>query len=66
MMMMLQEINTFLTRKITPKIYRLNSEIHGLQYQRSKSIKLIKKVMLTIDLSLDAIQFALKKKTLLP
>lgn len=61
-MMMLQEINTFLNRKITPKIYRLNSEIHGLQYQRSKSIKLIKKVMLTIDLSLDAIHYALKSK----
>ncbi len=60
--MLLQEIETILSRKISPKAFRLNSEVYGMQYNKKNSNKLIKKVMFTIDLSLEAIHFALRNK----
>ncbi len=60
--MLLQEIKTILTKKLSPKVFRINSEVYGLYYDKSRNNKLIKKVMLTIDLSLEAIHFALKHK----
>ncbi len=60
--MLLQEIKTLLSRKISPKVFRLNSEIYGMQYDKKNNFKLIRKVMLTIDLSLEAIHFAIRNK----
>ena len=60
--MFLQEIKTILTNKLCPKIFKLNSEIYGLHYHKGRTNKLIKKVMLTIDLSIEAIHFAIKNK----
>lgn len=60
--MMLQEIEVILKTKLSPKAFRLNSEIYGLHYDKNRNNKLIKKVMLTIDLSLEAVHFALKNK----
>ena len=60
--MILQEIEAILKSKLSPKAFSSNSEIYGLHYDKSRKNKLIKKVMLTIDLSLEAIHLALKHK----
>lgn len=60
--MFLREIKSLLINKLSPKEFKLNSEVYGLQYDQNRNNKLIKKVMLTIDLSIDAIHFALKNK----
>ena len=60
--MLLQEIKTILTQKLSPKAFRINSELYGLHYDKGKNNKIVKKVMLTIDLSLEAIHYALKQK----
>ncbi|MFX0043518.1 MAG: Nif3-like dinuclear metal center hexameric protein [Candidatus Hodarchaeota archaeon] len=60
--MFLEEIKAIFEKKIAPKLYRRNSEIYGLQYGKKNSNKIIKKIVFTIDLSLEAIYFALKKK----
>lgn len=61
-LMHLKEIQTYLSTKISPKIFRLNSDTQGIQYGKFKDNKLIKKVLLTIHISLEAIHFALKNK----
>ncbi|MFX1280888.1 MAG: Nif3-like dinuclear metal center hexameric protein [Promethearchaeota archaeon] len=60
--MLLQEIQTILTKKLSPKVYKLNSEIYGFQYNQKKFNGTIKKVMLTIDLSTEALHFAVKNR----
>ena len=60
--MLLQEIQSILKNKLSPKIFRLDSEIYGFQYNSKKKNRIIKKVMLTVDLSKEAIFFALKNK----
>jgi dinuclear metal center YbgI/SA1388 family protein len=60
--MQFQELEDLLTKKLAPKDFRLNSEIYGLHFNKIGNNKTIKKVMLTIDLSLEAIHFALKHK----
>jgi dinuclear metal center YbgI/SA1388 family protein len=60
--MSLREIKDLLTNKLSPKAFKFNSEIYGLHYNKSTNNKIIKKAMLTIDLSLEAIHFALKNK----
>ena len=60
--MLLQEIQSILTKKLSPKIFKLNSEIYGFQFKKKRIDRVIKKVMLTIDLSLEALHFAVKNK----
>ncbi len=60
--MFLQEIQSIILEKFFPKSFKLNSEIYGLQYDQNRVNKLIKKVMLTIDLSIGALHFAVKNK----
>jgi len=60
--MFFQEIQSILINKLSPKIFKLNSEIYGFQYNQKRVNKSIKKVMLTIDLSIEALHFALKNK----
>ncbi len=60
--MLLQEIKAILKNRLSPKPFRMNSEIYGMHYGKNNNSKLIKKVMFTIDLSLEAIHFALKNK----
>jgi putative NIF3 family GTP cyclohydrolase 1 type 2 len=60
--MFFKEIKAVLAKKLSPKIYRLNSEVYGIQYNQNQADKLIKKVMLTIDLSIEALHFAVKNK----
>jgi len=60
--MLLQEIQSILINKLSPKIFKLNSEIYGFQYIQNRVNKSIKKVMLTLDLSIEALHFAVKNK----
>jgi dinuclear metal center YbgI/SA1388 family protein len=60
--MFLQEIQLLLLEKFSPKSFKLNSEIYGLQYGKNRINKIIKKVMLTIDLSIEAVHFAVRNK----
>jgi dinuclear metal center YbgI/SA1388 family protein len=57
-----QELKELLKNKLSPKIFRLDSEIYGLHFDNLRNNKIINKVMLSIDLSLEAIYFALKNK----
>ena len=60
--MYLEELKILLENKISPKLFRLNSEFYGFQYGQISKNKLIKKVMITLDLNLKAIHFAIKSK----
>ena len=60
--MLLHEILSILQNRIIPKKFKLNSEIYGLQYCQNRSNKLIKRVMLTIDLNIEALHYAVKNK----
>jgi putative NIF3 family GTP cyclohydrolase 1 type 2 len=61
--MFLEEIISLLENKISPKLFKLNSEIYGIHYGSKNNDKVIKKVMITLDLSLEAIHHAIKNKT---
>jgi len=60
--MSLNEIQEILKNKLSPKIFKLDSEIYGFQYSNNKNDRIVRKVMLTVDLSIEAIHFALQKK----
>jgi len=60
--MFLKEIVNLLEKKFSPRSFCLRKEIYGIQYGVNDENKTIKKTMLTIDLSLDSIHHALKKK----
>ena len=60
--MYLKEISVLIEKRLSPKLFKLDSEVYGIQYGESDPEKSIKKVMLTLDLSLDAIHFAAIKK----
>jgi len=61
-LILFQELKQILSKKLSPKAFRLNSEIYGLHYNKIRTNKIIKKVLLTIDLSLETIHFAIKNK----
>ncbi|MFX0024873.1 MAG: Nif3-like dinuclear metal center hexameric protein [Candidatus Hermodarchaeota archaeon] len=48
--------------EISPKIYNFNSEIYGIHYGKISNKKIIKRIMMTIDLNLESIHFAIKNK----
>jgi GTP cyclohydrolase I len=60
--MNLAEIDHHLTEKISPKEYRINSEVYGLHYSDGDGKKIIKKVILTVDLNLEVIHYAILNK----
>ena len=60
--MLLEEIINFLEKNISPKCYMSRKKIYGLHYGNSKNIKNIRRVMFTVDLTIEAIYYALKNK----
>ena len=60
--MNLEEIDHLLTQKYSPKEYNIKSEIFGFHYNEGNSKKIIKKVILTVDLNLEAIHYAILNK----
>jgi putative NIF3 family GTP cyclohydrolase 1 type 2 len=60
--MLYKEIKLLLERQIAPKNFLINGETYGLQYGQAENEKKIKKILLTIDLNLESIHFAIKNK----
>lgn len=60
--MYLKEIENLLEKRISPKLFKLPSEFYGIQYGRYNKHQIIKKVLITLDLSLEAIHYAIKNK----
>jgi len=59
--MYLDEIALLLENRLSPRIFSLKNDFYGIQYG-DKQNKVIKKVMLTVDLTLDSIHYAVKNK----
>lgn len=60
--MFFDEIELIIETKLSPKIYRIDSEYYGLYYGQVNNKKHIKKILFTIDLSLESIHYAVKNK----
>ena len=60
--MNLEEINHLLTEKYSPKEYSIKSEVYGLHYNEGNGKKIINKVILTVDLNLETIHYAILNK----
>ena len=60
--MYFEEIDTLLRNKISPEEFKIDNEFYGLQYRVKNSDSIIKKIMLTTDLNLEAIHYATLKK----
>ncbi len=60
--MNLEEIRLLIEKEVSPKQYQLDSEIYGFHYGAVNNKKNLKKIMLTVDLSLNALYFAIKNK----
>lgn len=61
--MYLEEITELLEKRLSPKDFLLNGEPYGLYYGSFAQEKIVKNIMITMDLSLDAICYAVKNKT---
>ena len=59
--MYLDEIALLLENRLSPRIYSLKNDFYGIQYGDRQN-KVIKKIMITVDLTLDSIHFAVKNK----
>ena len=60
--MLYDEIQSLIERKLSPRMYGINSEFYGLYYGQVNSKKHIKRLMFTVDLSLESIHYAIKNK----
>ncbi len=60
--MFFDEIESIIENKLSPKIFRIDSEYYGLYYGQVNNKKHIKKILFTIDLSLESIHYAIKNK----
>lgn len=60
--MQLKAIISLLEQKLSPKLFKLDSEIYGIQYGISDPNRVVKKVLLTLNLSLEAVHYAFKNK----
>ncbi len=58
----LEELVSFLKKRIAPEIYRKEGEVWGPHFGTFKASREIKKCLLTPDLSLNALHFALLNK----
>jgi dinuclear metal center YbgI/SA1388 family protein len=60
--MQYKELRQILENKIAPIIFKKQSEFYGIQYGTIDDDKLIKRIMITLDLDLKAIYHAIKNK----
>ena len=60
--MFFDEIKSIIENKLSPKIYRIDSEFYGLYYGQVNGNKYIKKILFTVDLNLGSIHYAIKNK----
>ena len=57
----LEEIVLLLENQLSPRIFELKKDFYGIKYGNVQN-KIIKKIMLTLDLTLKSIHFAVKNK----
>lgn len=60
--MYLEEIIDVLEKDVAPKEYSFDSEHYGIQYGIKKDETIINRILLSVDINLETINFALKKK----
>ncbi|GAH50813.1 unnamed protein product, partial [marine sediment metagenome] len=60
--MFFDKIKSLFEKKLSPKIYRINSENYGLHYGQVSKKKHIKRILFSVDLSLESIHYAIKNK----
>ena len=60
--MHLKAIISLLEQKLSPKSFKLDSGVYGIQYGISDPNRVIKKVLVTLNLSLEAVHYAFKNK----
>ena len=48
-LILFQELEQMLSKKLSPKAFRLNSEIYGLHYDKISRNKIIKKVLVDVN-----------------
>lgn len=60
--MFFDEIKSLFEKKLSPRIYRINSENYGLHYGQDSKKKKIKRILFSVDLSLESIHYAIKNK----
>ena len=60
--MFLEEIDSLLRKRLSPEEFKINNEFYGLQYGNQNLNSVLKKVMLTTDLNLESIHFAILNK----
>ena len=60
--MFYDEIKSLIEKKLAPRIYRVNSEFYGLYYGQVNNKKHIKRLLFTVDLNLESIHYAIRKK----
>ena len=58
----LEEITSLMENSYSPRMYAIKDDFYGIQYGDSRKEKKIKKVMLTVDMSLESIHYAIKNK----
>jgi len=60
--MFYDELKSLIEKKLSPKIYGINSEFYGLYYGQANNKKHIKRLMFTVDLNLESIYYAIRNK----
>jgi putative NIF3 family GTP cyclohydrolase 1 type 2 len=60
--MQLKAITSLLETKLSPKLFKLDSEVYGIQYGITNPKRVIKKILISLNLSLEAIHYAFKNK----
>jgi len=59
--MYLEEIVLLLENRLSPRTFEFKNDFYGIQYGKGEN-KVIKKILLTLDLTIDSIHFAVKNK----
>jgi len=62
LLMLLSQLISFLENRIAPKAFAMKNDVYGIQFGQTLEDRNIKKVMITLDPSLDAIIEASKQK----
>ncbi len=60
--MIFDEIKSIIEKHLSPRLYRINSENYGLHYGQDSKKKKIKRILFSVDLSLESIHYAIKNK----
>ena len=60
--MLYKDLRTILETKIAPEEFKMTNEFYGLQYGEIDDNKQIKRILITLDINLEVIHYAIKYK----